>query len=136
LFITEKGTGSKQPINNNAYYTNKACHKTGTLYELYLLKTIGMDLIFDSNSWPFLKALGYKYFCTHQEWNTTVVDSPCIYMELIPFTSQYDAFEYYFNSQKSGSKCYIFVEEDMITELADGIPGMILRIKAVEEVLV
>jgi hypothetical protein len=57
-------------------------------------------------------------------------------MELIPFTSQYDAFEYYFNSQKSGAKCYIFVEEETIAELSEGIPGMILRIKAVDEVLV
>lgn len=95
-----------------------------------------MDLIFDNNSRAVLEALGYKYFCTKEDWTAAADNEPSIiYWQLIPFVTQFEAFDYYFEHQKIGMRCHVFIDEEVIDELSQGIPGLVIRIRAVENVL-
>ncbi|MBS1685423.1 MAG: hypothetical protein JSS76_11730 [Bacteroidetes bacterium] len=93
-----------------------------------------MDLIFDDTALPVLEAMGYKYFCTREEWMPNSGEDNYIYWELVPFTSQYDALDFYFECYQLQQRCHVFIDGDVIDELSRGIPGLVIRIKTAEEV--
>ncbi|MCW3126599.1 MAG: hypothetical protein JWO03_2257 [Bacteroidetes bacterium] len=94
-----------------------------------------MDLIFDRTALTVLETLGYKYFCTKEEWMPDDGENNYLYWELIPFVTQYEALEYYFDCHKMQVKCHVFIDGDVIDELSQGVPGLVIRIRAVEDVL-
>ena len=94
-----------------------------------------MDVLFDSTALAILEALGYHHFCTREEWAPEDEAKGYVYWQLIPFTTQYDALEYYFECLKTEVRCHVFIEDHTIQELALGIPGLIIHIRSIEYVL-
>ena len=95
-----------------------------------------MDVLFDSTARAVLNALGYNYFCTREEWAPEDEEKGYVYWQLIPFTKQYEALEYYFDCLKTEVRCHVYIEDHTIQELALGIQGLIIQIRSIEYVLV